>query len=302
MSKNPNTLIITGACGFIGRHLLERLQDYPGPVLAVDRIEPKARFPESIRFHRSDLMDPSQLIPSDLDISDGFVLIHLAWDMRRGRDYAAQMAQTHLLAALLDHWTERGLLRLVGMGTAEEYGRRSGLIHESDPPLLPLSPYGLSKRTAGLMAASWGLREGRSAIWLRPFIAYGAGQGGDMLLPYAVTKAKAREVAEFTDGLQERDFVHVNDVADAIRAAIDKPLAGVHTVNIGTGAPAKVRDVLAEVAKRADAEELFRFGARPRRAGEPERQVADISAARDLLGWTPKIGWREGIAAMVESG
>ena len=76
MSKNPNTLIITGACGFIGRHLLERLQDYPGPVLAVDRIEPKGRFPESIRFHRSDLMDPSQLIPSDLDISDGFVLIH----------------------------------------------------------------------------------------------------------------------------------------------------------------------------------------------------------------------------------
>ncbi len=292
-------IVLTGSSGFIGRHVLEQLRDASVPVVAVDRVEPEGKLPAGVRFHRSDLSDPSDLIPRDLDVSGSFVLVHLAWDMRRATSYALHLDQARLLAALLDYWAERGLSRVVGIGSAEEYGARSGLIHEYDPPMWPLSPYGAGKHAAYGTAISWALREKRDLTWLRPFLVYGPGQSGDMMLPYAVAKARAREPAEFTDGLQERDFVHVADVAEAVKAAVFRKSSGVHVLNLGAGIPVQVREVLMEVARLMETESVFHFGARPRRPGEPERQVADISSAHDLLGWTPKIGWREGVAGVV---
>lgn len=301
MSIKNIPLVITGACGFIGRHVLERLCELSVPILAVDRVElDVASCPRNVRFHRSDFSDPSDLIPSDLDVSDGFTLLHLAWDMRRGSDFAPQQEQVRLLGSLLDYWSGRGLRHVVGLGSAEEYGARGGLLYEYDPPLLPLSPYGLAKRAAGEMVASWVVRERQRALWLRPFIVYGPGQRGSMMLPYAVAQAKARQPADFTDGLQERDFVYVDDVARAIVRSAEWGGAGFHVVNVATGRPTRVRDILLEVARLADAEALFRLGARSRRPGEPDRQVADIGVARDLLGWTPEVDWREGIAGTVE--
>jgi nucleoside-diphosphate-sugar epimerase len=293
------SVIITGACGFIGRHLLPLLSGTELPIIAVDREMARDSLPDNIRFHRSDLSDPANLIPSDLDLSDAFCLIHLAWDMRRGTDFGPQAEQVRLLAGLLDYWTGKGLQRFVGLGSAEEYGRRSGLIHEYDPPIEPLSPYGWAKRSAGMLARSWGERHRLPVVWLRPFIAYGPGQQGDMMLPYAIAKAKTREVATFSDGLQERDFVHVQDLARAIMAAIARPASGVHTINIGTGIPTPIRDVLMEVAKQTGTESLFQIGARPRRPGESERQVADIGIARDVLGWQAEVEWGDGVGRMM---
>ena len=301
MSSESAPVVLTGASGFIGRHVLERLREVSVPILAVDRVESKRKLPEGVRFHRSDLSAPSDLVPPEFDVSAGFTLVHLAWDMRRGSEYAPHLEQARLFTALLDYWSDRGLARVVGMGSAEEYGTRSGLIHESDPPVTPLSSYGAGKHAAYIAASSWAARTKRDLVWLRPFIVYGPGQQGDMMLPYAVRQAKARQAADFTDGEQERDFVYVGDVIRAILAALGRGLTGVHAVNLGCGEPVKVREVLMEIARLLNAESLFRLGTRPRRPGEPERQVADIGAARDLLGWTPKIGWREGIAGMVKS-
>ncbi len=294
MTHRP--LVVTGAEGFIGRHLLNGLRDYHGVVLAVDRVEGVAG---NGRYHQSDLSDPSDLIPADVDVSAGFTLIHLAWDTHRGRSFAAQAEQARLFGGLLDYWTDKGLRAVIGMGSAEEYGVRGGLIHEYDLPMEPLSPYGAAKRLAGVMARSWALREKRDVVWLRPFIVYGPGQAGDMMLPYAVAQARKREAAKFTDGMQERDFVYVDDVVDAFCRVIDRRVAGVQVLNLGGGQPVRVRDVLIEVARSLDAESLFKLGARPRRPGEPDRQVADIQSARDLLGWSPKIDWREGVKRIV---
>jgi len=203
---------------------------------------------------------------------------------------------------LLDCWKDKGLRKVIAMGSAAEYGVRSGLIHEYDPPMEPLSPYGWAKRSAWMLASSWSRRTSIPLIWLRPFIIYGPGQRGDMMLPYAMAKAKAGEQAEFTDGLQERDFVHVTDVARAIRLAVEASCPGPHAINLGTGCPVKVRDVILAIARQYNAEHLFHLGARPRRPGEPERQVADVSLARELLQWIPKVDWEDGVKTMSEVG
>jgi len=284
-------IIVTGACGFLGRHVVRLLAGDGRAVIAVDRVAPVDSLPDGVRFHLSPLEDPKTLLPDDVDDRADIILIHLAWNMARGADFAPQSDQISLLAGLLDYWKDKGVRKVIAMGSAEEYGRRSGKIHEYDPPMEPLSPYGWAKRSAWMMASSWSRRNNIPLIWLRPFIIYGSGQRGDMMLPYAISQAKAGKKAEFTDGLQERDFVHVTDVARAIQLAVSASITGPHALNIGTGNPVKVRDVIMAIARQYKAEHLFHLGARPRRPGEPERQVADIALARELLQWMPLVQW-----------
>lgn len=299
MPPTHKPIIVTGAAGFIGRRVLARLVGAGHSVIAVDRVDAPDELPEGVPYHQSPLETPEDLMPSDVDVTHGFVLVHLAWNMKRGTLFHQQTDSVNLLARLLDYWTDKGLITLVGMGSAEEYGARSGTIRETDPPVFPLSPYGWAKRSAHLLASSWAARQGRNLIWLRPFVVYGEGQGGDMLLPYAIRMAHARKRAEFTDGLQERDFVHVDDVAAAIVRAVTQAPEGIHEINLGYGQPVRVRDVLEEIARLTDSQSLFHLGARPRRPGEPEIQAADIAAARGLLNWTPTVSWREGVRRCV---
>ena len=292
-------VVVTGACGFIGRYVVQHLADYPGPVVLVDRVLPTYALPSQMIFHRTELAEPTALVPPDMEVDAGFVLVHLAWDMRRGPTYAGQMAHVQWLAALLDYWGERGLKRFIGLGSAEEYGARSGVLYEWDPPIYPLSPYGLGKYTAWSLARSWGARAGRDVLWLRPFIAYGPGQRGSMVLPYALEQLRAGAEATFSDGLQERDFVHVDDVARAIRSAVETTVTGVHAVNLGTGQSVAVRDVLQYLAGQMNAAHLIRLGVRPRRHGEPARQTASVNVAEDVLGWRARIAWQDGVRRLV---
>lgn len=298
-SITPRPVIVTGAAGFIGRHVLSLLRDRPYPVLAVDQMMPAWPLPSGIQFHQADLAEPSDIMPNHFVGDEGFVLVHLAWNMQRGDTYVPQAESITRLASLLDYWQERGLERVVGIGSAEEYGNRSGQLKESDLPGDGLSPYGWAKRCAGQLVTAWGCRYSRPTVWLRPFLVYGPGQQGSMMLPYAWARIKAGERAEFTDGLQQRDFVFVADIAAAIVAAIAVPDTGQHVLNIGTGIATPVRDVLSRLGALMQAKHLFDFGARSRRPGEPEQQCADIQAARDVLGWQPQTDWQTGIEKMV---
>lgn len=169
------------------------------------------------------------------------------------------------------------------------------MLAEHDAAQLPLSPYGWAKASAREMALSWSQNTGIPLTWMRPFIIYGPAQRGNLVIPYAVKQAAARECADFSDGLQERDFVYIDDVVDAVVRAATSAREGDAVLNIGSGEGVKVRDVLEAVACEMDGERLFSFGTRSRRPGEPDLQVADNRLACESLGWKPKTGWREGI-------
>jgi nucleoside-diphosphate-sugar epimerase len=145
---------------------------------------------------------------------------------------------------VLDHWTDRGLAAVVAAGSAEEFGERGGVIAEDDPPAGRLSAYGWGKAAARTLLQSWAEGTGRPTLWLRPFVVYGPWQGGNMAVPYAIRQALDGLPAEFSDGVQRRDFVHVDDVAEAFRAALRVLSPGFTAVNVGTGKGTALRAVL----------------------------------------------------------
>lgn len=290
-------IVVTGAEGFIGRRLVRRLAATGVSVVAVDRVPAGGELPAGVRRHTADLAAPHSLLPGDLE-GRPFTLVHLAWDLRRNAQ-AEQRKQPGILGGLLDDWSDRGLAALVGVGSAEEYGSAEGVLGEDAAPVCPLSVYGEAKRAAFRVASGWGRERDRSVTWLRPFIVYGPGQGGDMLIPYALRQARRREKASFSDGLQRRDFVFVDDVADALALAAGKRLPGVNVLNVGRGEAVEVKALLREAERLAGAAGLFELGARPRRSGEPDVQVADTTRMTGALGWTASTDWRSGLAKTV---
>jgi nucleoside-diphosphate-sugar epimerase len=283
-------IVVTGAAGFIGRRVVARLAAAGAKVVALDRLPQPEGFPAGGEYFRGDLTD----FPA---VEDDYILVHLAWNMDRS-DSKAQATSVADFGRLLE---QRGLIGVVGLGSAEEYGEREGRLSEKMAPGLKLSAYGKAKSEACQVLETWSRRAERQAIWLRPFVVYGPGQGGNMAIPYALRCAKQRKPAEFSEGLQFRDFVHVDDVVEGIaQAALRLQDTGdpFSACNLGRGEPIQLRNVLERIAQNTQAQEFFHFGARPMRAGEPKEQYADVSAAKALLGWRARISWQQGIDAL----
>src|SRR5262249_60407589 len=110
----------------------------------------------------------------------------------------------------------------------------------------------------------------------------------------ALRQARVGAAAQFSDGTQQRDFVYIDDVVEAFHVALRLRPAGFEAINLGSGTPIRVRDVLEYLGQLLGAGDRFQFGARPRRAGEPGVQVADPSRAAAVLGWSARVPWREG--------
>lgn len=292
-------IVVTGSEGFLGRKVVSRLASAGHSVVAVDRLFHSGETRENVVYHQSELEDPSLLLPGTMPHGTPFFLVHLAWDMRRYQGYGIQAEQVRQFAGVIDYWGNKGMDRVLTMGSAEEFGRRSGLICEQDQPVFPLSPYGWAKRSARELAISWSSRTGFPVVCLRPFIMYGPGQKGDMVIPFAMESARLRRAAQMTDGLQMRDFIYIDDVVDAVLLSIQKDLSGFHEFNLGRGEGVKVADIVMTIARHYGVVELFELGSKPRRPGEPEVQVADTTKARDLLGWKASISWTEGLARTI---
>ena len=284
-------IMVTGAAGFVGRRVVARLAQAGARVIAVDRVPLPGDLPPGVEFRWAEVGQNTVETPG------AFTLVHLAWSM----DRADPKAQENSVADFRRLLETNGLQGVVGLGSAEEYGELEGCLSENMAPGLQLSAYGKAKSAACRMLAAWSQRTERAAIWLRPFIVYGPGQKGDMVIPYALRCAQEHVAAEFSEGQQFRDFVHVEDVAAGVAlAALRLPQAGNRwaVCNLGRGEPVRVRTVLERMAELTAAQARFHFGVRPMRADEPQTQYADVTAAANELGWRARIAWEVGIEAL----
>ncbi len=284
-------LLITGATGFIGE---------PAVRLAAETFEVHGtargtHAKTQAAFYRCDLLNTRDVTRLIEDVRPTH-LLHLAWIATPGVYWASPEnhrwveASKHLLLA----FARCGGRRAVLAGTCAEYDWSvAGVCHEHDTPTHPHTTYGRCKLELGRWAETFGNARGIAVARARLFFIYGPREYPARLVPSVANALLNGASAACSAGTQERDFLHVEDVADAIVALTRSDLTG--PVNIGSGEAVAVRDVIECVAHASGRPELVRLGARETPANEPAILVADVNRLRDELGWRPRIALASGL-------
>lgn len=301
--------LVTGAAGFIGSHLCERLLGDGHIVRGVDRFAPyydravkQANVGECRGHDRFELVE-TDLAEADLDVllSDVDGVFHLAGQpgvRASWGDGFVDYVRDNVVATqrLFEALCRRGVPTVVA-SSSSVYGDAASLpVPEDEAGLRPVSPYGLTKLTVEHLARIYVEQRGIHVVALRYFTVYGPRQRPDMAFNRFIGHAiEGRTLRVLGDGGQSRDFSYVTDVVDATIRALRTPAGRIY--NVGGGQPTSINDVIDAL------EFLLR---RPvgviREAvalGDVRHTWADTTKARSELGWTPRTDLRAGLAAQV---
>ncbi len=291
-----DTAVVTGAAGFVGRHLTPALVERGYRVHGVSRSE-QPRQP-GVTWHVGDLLDPNFVDRLIKDVQPTH-LVHAAWYTEPGK-YGDSMtnlrwvgASLGLLSAFLDH----GGRRTVMVGSCFEYQWADGPLPETTPRR-PTTVYGACKAALGDLVDDLARLGKADAAWARLFFLYGPHEDPLRLASSIVLSVLRGESAPMSHGRQRRDYMFVGDVGDALAALVDSSVQG--PVNIGTGEGKTLVDLALALAGRAGDEGLVAIGALDARPGEPDEILADVTRLREEVGWRPRYGSDAGIARTVD--
>ncbi|MEP1425815.1 MAG: NAD(P)-dependent oxidoreductase [Tateyamaria sp.] len=232
-------IAVSGAGGFIGRHVLAELAKRENTPIALVRGDDAGDFPGSPECYKVDIAKSGTVTPAE--IGDPDALIHLAWgglpNYRSNHHFEIELpAQHQFLSGLI----KGGLKNLVCAGTCFEYGMQYGPLSE-DMPTRPENSYGFAKDTLRQQLEYLRMQTPYNLAWARLFFLYGAGQAANSLFPQlhrAVTEG--RDVFDMSGGEQLRDYLPVETVAqNIVDLAISNPDCG--PINICSGEPISIR-------------------------------------------------------------
>ncbi len=228
------------------------------------------------------------------------LLVHCAGGSSVGasvQDPDGELAKTvPPFRVLLEHVRDRSPgARVVLLSSAAVYGNAAEVPIPETARIAPISPYGEHKRLCEELCIEHGRAHGTASTVLRLFSVYGPGLRKQLLWD-ACRKARAGDLAFGGSGLEERDWLHVDDAAALVVAAAAHASADAPVVNGGSGHGARVCDVVVQICRELGAGDPRFTG--EGRAGDPSRYIADITRAR-ALGWTPTIALADGISQYV---
>jgi len=340
-------ILVTGGCGFIGRHVTEELLDHGNEVRILDAMidqvhgEAEAAIPEAAEIVRGDVRDKT-MIEAALEGVDA--VIHLAAEVGVGQsmyEIARYVGGNDLgTAVLLEAMIGKPIKRIVVASSMSVYGEgryqtddggQLGLVRRRPERIKlgqwdPLSPdgrhliptatdeekpvdlasiYALTKYAQEKQVLIFGEAYGVDAVALRLFNVFGAGQAlsnpyTGVLANFASRLANNQPPMIFEDGNQRRDFVHVRDVARGFRLALEKPAAAGHVINIGSGQAYTIAEVATLLAEAMGVPELTPDIMNKARSGDIRNCFADISKARELLGFEPTCKLENSLAPFAE--
>lgn len=286
-------LLITGATGFIGRHVVAEALARGLEVHAIGRSRPLA---PGVEWHASDLLVPGAMIPH-LQAIRPTHLIHLAWNATPGEFWSSPDNLDWVAATLQLHraFASAGGVRSVFAGTCAEYDWSFEKLLEDETPLKPATLYGLAKRTAHELIAAAPC--GVSLAWAHLFFSYGPDEPRGKLIIDLIQSLLNGQPFDTSDGRQERDFIFVKDTAKALVDVLLSDLRG--SVNIGSGECVPLASVIHEIATQTGRQDLVRLGARPA-SGEPPPLAADTRRLA-AVGFRPAYDLARGIAETIET-
>lgn len=270
-------VLVTGARGFIGRHALAPLIERGFEVHAVRRnggngVEPAIA---GCTWHHANLLDLTAIRPLIQDVRPTH-LLHFAWNAVPGQYWTTldNVAWVQASLELLRHFQEGGGQRVVMAGTCAEYDWSYGYCSEAVTPMAPTTMYGTCKLALQRMLAAYAAQASLSSAWGRIFFLYGPYEHPARLVSSVIRSLLHDEPARTSHGAQLRDFLHVGDVAGAFVALLDSSVEG--PVNIGSGQPVAVKDVIDTIAAELHRQNLVRLGAIASAPNDPPLLCANV--------------------------
>jgi UDP-glucuronate 4-epimerase len=304
--------LVTGAAGFIGSTLCERLVAGGWSVRGVDCFTPyysavakRRNLTDLLALDSFELIDVD-LVECDLEpLFDGVgTVFHLAGQpgvrLSWSEEFETYLAlNVTVTQRLLERARVSELDKFVLASSSSVYGNRNDVPTKESAPTNPHSPYGVTKLAADRLCSAYGENFGVPTVSLRYFTVYGPRQRPDMALHRMIEACSTgRSFTVFGDGEQIRDFTFVDDVVDATVRAGTSECAPGDCLNIaGTGGTTV--NELVDIVNRAVGSKLnVIFG--PTQPGDVRRTGGDTSRALSVLGWTPKVSIEDGVARQVQ--
>jgi UDP-glucuronate 4-epimerase len=305
------TILVTGAAGFIGSHVTERLLARGDRVVGLDNLNDyysptrkqanlaELGNPENFTFLEADVRDRETVL-SIVQTHAPAAIAHLAAmaGVRASIDKPQLYFDVNLTGTLhlLDAAREQRIGNFVFASTSSVYGATERIpFVEDDRCDRPLSPYAASKRAAEMLGFNYHHLHGLNFTALRFFTVYGP-RGRPDMMAYKVADniTVGRQVPIYNNGQMHRDWTFIDDIVQGVVAAVDRPL-GYEVINLGRGEPTLLADFIGLIEERAGRKATLVPAPMP--DADIAYTHADVSKARQLLGYAPATSVREGVAA-----
>lgn len=317
------TLIVTGGAGFIGGHVCRRLLDAGHRVVCIDSFDDF--YDPAIKRETARHLAASPaftLVEADIRDLPGMLaglaragvgagqargIVHLAAraGVRPSIEEPVLYSQVNLdgTACVLELARQLGAGSFVFGSSSSVYGDRAEVpFREDDPAAAPISPYAATKRAGELMCHAYAHLYGLAVVCLRFFTVYGPRQRPDLAIhKFARLMAAGEPIPFFGDGSTRRDYTYVDDIVQGVHGAVDHAAAHpgcFEVVNLGESDTITLSRLVELLSGALGVQPVLRR--LPAQPGDVERTCADITRARELLGYAPTTRIEEGIPKFVE--
>ena len=300
MVKNSK-IIVAGGTGFIGANLISELISNGNEVISISKSKDKTkRKVKNAKYLYHDLKQPikKNLLEKFKDVE---YIINCSGYIDHGnfRNNGKEVFDEHFksILSLTNLAIDLKVKTFIQIGSSDEYGKRKSPIKETFREE-PVSPYALAKLSSTHLLQQY-FRQGiLNSVILRPFLVFGEMQSNNRFLPYLIDNCIKDKKFKVTKGEQIRDYLYIKDFNQALIKALNNKKAYGEIINIASGVPISIREVISTVSKVIGSGKPL-WGGIDYRDGESMELYADINKAKIVLDWEPKCNFKESLNKVI---